>query len=114
MNHWVCLDNQHNMADSPVKTPVPPVSDRPHLSIPIPGAVTAIASPEVTSLVTDTTSPFGSLCGLTSSAWEALGSTPRSSCSSDQDPVCAAAHLHLLGESLSLIGHHLQETDVSR
>ncbi|XP_027139441.1 uncharacterized protein hmgxb4b isoform X4 [Larimichthys crocea] len=29
----------------------------------------------------------------------------------DTPPVSAAAHLHLLGESLSLIGHHLQETD---
>ncbi|XP_072239520.1 uncharacterized protein [Leuresthes tenuis] len=111
MNHWVCVDNQHNMADGQVKTPVPPVSDRPHLSIHIPGAGTAIASPEVTSLFTDTSSPFGSLYSLTSSAWEALGSTSRSPCSSDQDPVSAAAHLHLLGESLSLIGHHLQETD---
>ena len=27
--------------------------------------------------------------------------------------VKAAAHLHLLGESLALIGHELQETDVS-
>ncbi|KAM4584189.1 uncharacterized protein hmgxb4b isoform 2-T3 [Odontesthes bonariensis] len=111
MEQWVCLDKQHNMADGQVKTPAPPVSDRPLLSIRIPGAVTAIANSEVTGLFTDTSCPFGSLCGLTSSAWEALGSTSRSPCSSDQDPVSAAAHLHLLGESLSLIGHHLQETN---
>lgn len=30
---------------------------------------------------------------------------------SDNDPVTAAAYMHLLGESLSLIGHCLQETD---
>lgn len=32
----------------------------------------------------------------------------------DVDPIDAAAHLQLLGESLSLIGHRLQETEVSR
>lgn len=31
---------------------------------------------------------------------------------SDNDPVTPAAYMHLLGESLSLIGHCLQETDV--
>lgn len=31
----------------------------------------------------------------------------------DVDPIDAAAHLQLLGESLSLIGHRLQETEVS-
>lgn len=30
----------------------------------------------------------------------------------DVDPIDAAAHLQLLGESLSLIGHRLQETEV--
>lgn len=34
-----------------------------------------------------------------------------SSCS-ERCPVCAAAHLHLLGESLCLIGWHLRTTDV--
>lgn len=29
------------------------------------------------------------------------------------DPIDAAAHLQLLGESLSLIGHRLQETEVN-
>lgn len=29
------------------------------------------------------------------------------------DPIDAAAHLQLLGESLSLIGHRLQETEAS-
>ncbi|XP_051239843.1 uncharacterized protein LOC127354160 isoform X5 [Dicentrarchus labrax] len=38
-------------------------------------------------------------------------STYRSPGCCDLDPVSAAAHLHLLGESLSLIGHHLQETN---
>lgn len=31
----------------------------------------------------------------------------------DVDPIDAAAHLQLLGESLSLIGHRLQETEVN-
>lgn len=31
----------------------------------------------------------------------------------DVDPIDAAAHLQLLGESLSLIGHRLQETEAS-
>lgn len=31
----------------------------------------------------------------------------------ETDPIDVAAHLQLLGESLSLIGHRLQETEVS-
>ncbi|XP_055015683.1 uncharacterized protein LOC129410819 [Boleophthalmus pectinirostris] len=43
------------------------------------------------------------------SAQDTVSSTsPRASA---HDPVTAAAHLHLLGESLLLIGHYLQETD---
>ncbi|XP_022622572.1 HMG domain-containing protein 4-like isoform X5 [Seriola dumerili] len=47
----------------------------------------------------------------TGSALDTLRSTSDSPSCSDRGPVSAAAHLHLLGESLSLIGHHLQETD---
>ncbi|XP_075946293.1 uncharacterized protein hmgxb4b isoform X3 [Anarhichas minor] len=75
-------------------------------------SVTAAASAEssvvksvVSGPVTDTCGPISSVCSPTSSAWDTLRST------SDRDPVSAAAHLHLLGESLSLIGHHLQETN---
>ncbi|XP_041790069.1 uncharacterized protein LOC121604575 isoform X2 [Chelmon rostratus] len=42
---------------------------------------------------------------------DTLRSTSRGPGCSKPDPVSAAAHLHLLGESLSLIGHHLQETN---
>lgn len=31
----------------------------------------------------------------------------------ETEPIDVAAHLQLLGESLSLIGHRLQETEVS-
>ncbi|XP_041838803.1 uncharacterized protein LOC121638231 [Melanotaenia boesemani] len=112
---WVCPENQHNVKDSQVKKPVnPSVSphlDMPHLSISISGSVSAVACPEVSDLLSDTSSPFGCLCSLNSSSWDALGFPSRSPGFSNQDPVSAAAHLHLLGESLSLIGHHLKETN---
>lgn len=40
-----------------------------------------------------------------------MTSSPITHRGSDNDPVTAAAYMHLLGESLSLIGHCLQETD---
>lgn len=45
--------------------------------------------------------------------WDPFRSTVGSFCCSERDPVCAAAYLHLLGESLCLIGLHLRTTDVS-
>lgn len=39
--------------------------------------------------------------------------SPVTSVPPEQDPINAAARLHLLGESMCLIGHHLQETTVS-
>ncbi|XP_024864947.1 HMG domain-containing protein 4-like [Kryptolebias marmoratus] len=89
----------------------PPVSDGTSLSLPNPDSDPADVSPEVRSFITDTCSPSGSSCSVTSSDWDCLRSTCRSPPSSDQYPVSAAAHLHLLGESLSLIGRHLQETN---
>lgn len=65
--------------------------------------------------------PLADTCSLRFSArrpvtltWDPFRSTVGSSSCSQRDPVCAAAHLHLLGESLSLIGLHLRTTDVSR
>uniref|UniRef100_A0A3P8UBE6 Uncharacterized protein n=1 Tax=Amphiprion percula TaxID=161767 RepID=A0A3P8UBE6_AMPPE len=118
LEYRVYLDNQHNMADRhvnrTVSTSVPPVRDGSCLSVPIPGSVTTTAttvSSRVSSFMTDTCGPTGSVCDVISSAWNTFSSTSRSLHHSDQDPVSAAAHLHLLGESLSLIGLHLQETN---
>lgn len=118
LEYRVYLDNQHSMADChmnrTVSTSVLPVRDRASLCKPIPGSVTAMAttvSSMVSSLMTDTCSPTGPTCSAVSSAWNTFSSTSRSLHHSDQDPVSAAAHLHLLGESLSLIGLHLQETN---
>ncbi|KAG7236754.1 hypothetical protein INR49_029522 [Caranx melampygus] len=70
-------------------------------------------NPAVSSSMTDTCSPFSPLCSATGSAWDALRFTSQTPGCYDRDPVNAAAHLHLLGESLSLIGQHLRETDVT-
>ncbi|XP_044044906.1 uncharacterized protein LOC122872886 [Siniperca chuatsi] len=121
LEYWVYLDNQNNMADRPVARtitpPATPLTNRPCPFIPAPSSLTAIASAVSTVVnpmafipMTDTCSPVSSMCSPTGSAWDTLRSTSRSSGCSDRVPVSAAAHLHLLGESLSLIGQHLQET----
>lgn len=121
MEYLVYLNSQHYGADCPSNGPaspsVSPVGNWPRHSTPIPSSLTAISttvSSTMTSFMTDSCSPIGFICGVTTSATDPLMSTPKSLCCSDQDPASAAAYLHLLGESLSLIGHHLQETDVSR
>ncbi|XP_051239837.1 uncharacterized protein LOC127354160 isoform X2 [Dicentrarchus labrax] len=120
LEHWVYLDNQHNTADGPVTTtitpPATPVTHRPCPFIPVPSSVTAsamrdVVDPMIYSPMTHTCSPISSMCSPSDSAWDTLRSTYRSPGCCDLDPVSAAAHLHLLGESLSLIGHHLQETN---
>lgn len=123
LEYWVYLDNQHNMADCPVTRFIAPpatsVTQRPCLFTPVPGTVTAlkmssVGNSAVSSPMKDTCSPANSMCSPPGSVWDTLRSTSRSPSCSDQCPVSAAAHLHLLGESLFLIGHHLQETNVSR
>lgn len=64
--------------------------------------------------------PLADTWGLRGSArwpftlsWDPCRSTVGSSSCSERDPACAAAHLHLLGEALCLIGWHLRTTDVS-
>ncbi|XP_014193615.1 uncharacterized protein LOC102302067 [Haplochromis burtoni] len=118
MEYLVYLNSQHYGADCPSNGPaspaVSPVGNWPRHSTPIPSSLTAISttvSSMMTSFMTDSCSPIGFICGVTTSATDPLMSTPKSLCCSDQDPASAAAYLHLLGESLSLIGHHLQETD---
>ncbi|XP_051987421.1 HMG domain-containing protein 4-like isoform X1 [Xyrauchen texanus] len=49
--------------------------------------------------------------GLTPQGRSALGMSLSPARVPDIDPIDAAAHLQLLGESLSLIGHRLQETE---
>lgn len=112
LEYWVYLDNKHNMVNCPITRitpPVSPVPNRPCPCLPISSPVTASVESSLgnpmASPTTDTYSPSSSTCGPTGSAWSPGGF--------EQDPVSAAAHLHLLGESLSLIGHHLQRTDVS-
>lgn len=122
LEYLVYLDNQHNMADCPITTaitpPATPVSHRPCPFIPVPSSVipstlSSVVHPMVSSPMTDTCTPISSLCCVTASDRDTLRSTSRGPGCSKPDPVSAAAHLHLLGESLSLIGHHLQETNVS-
>lgn len=112
------LDDQHGTVMGPVSPPDTTMIQRPCPFIPLPSPVTTIATaidlnPAVSSPMTDSCSPICSMCNPTASDRDTLRSTSTSPGCSDRDPVCAAAHLHLLGESLSLIGHHLQQTDVS-
>lgn len=51
--------------------------------------------------------------GLTPQSRSAMGMSLSPARVPDVDPIDAAAHLQLLGESLSLIGHRLQETEVT-
>ncbi|XP_032420120.1 uncharacterized protein hmgxb4b [Xiphophorus hellerii] len=83
------------MADRDVSMSFPPVMNSADLQVPSP--VRATAGPELCSFVADACAPFGS--------------SSNCPCCSDHCPVSAAAHLHLLGESMSLIGSHLEETN---
>ncbi|XP_034543644.1 uncharacterized protein LOC117815811 isoform X2 [Notolabrus celidotus] len=112
LEYLVCLDNRHNMADCSVtrttSLPVTPETQKPCTVIPVPGSV---LYPMLPSPTADAYTPITSMCSPTDSAWDTLRSTSGSPGSFGQDPVRAAAHLHLLGESLSLIGQYLQETN---
>ncbi|XP_029285627.1 uncharacterized protein hmgxb4b isoform X2 [Cottoperca gobio] len=111
LEYWVYPDSQHNMALCPVTRSITPVTHRPRPVISLTSSESSVVNPMVLSPMTDTCSPISSMCSPTSSAWDTLTFTSSSPGCSDQDPVSAAAHLHLLGESLSLIGNHLQETN---
>nr|XP_046267441.1 uncharacterized protein LOC124071044 isoform X2 [Scatophagus argus] len=120
LKYWVYVDNQHSVTDCPVSRAItPPATPGTHGAcpfIPVPHPVTAsimssAVNPMMYSPVTDTCSPISSKCSPPGSAWDTLRSSSRSIGCSDWGPVSTAAHLHLLGESLSLIGQHLQETN---
>ncbi|XP_034044206.1 HMG box-containing protein 4-like isoform X2 [Thalassophryne amazonica] len=97
LEHWEYVDEQSSMMDCPVTRPFPPpgspLTHRPYPIMPTP---TSVASTTGYSI---SLSP-----GSTGSASDSLGSTP-------WNPVSTAAYLHLLGESLSLIGYRLQDTN---
>ncbi|XP_011472509.1 uncharacterized protein LOC101175216 isoform X2 [Oryzias latipes] len=65
----------------------------------------------VPRLSSEPRSPITSSCFVTSPTSDALKFASRSPSPLRGDPVSAAAHLHLLGESLSLIGQHLQDVN---
>lgn len=114
LESWVYHDDELNKDDCPETSNVT------HSSfIAVPGSaiattISSILGPMVSLPMTDTASLITSMCGPIGSAWDTLSSTSRIPGFSARDPVSAAAHLHLLGESLYLIGHHLKDTNVSR
>lgn len=104
--YWVCRDKLHNTAEC--------VRGPPHLDPPVTGSfcsVVPVAGPVTTSAIS---SSVNYTCGSASSSSEAFrgaSSIPRAP---EWNPVNVAAHLHLLGEALSLIGLHLKGTNVSK
>lgn len=101
---WVCQDKNHNMGDC-VRNPThpdPPTTGSSSASLPVAGPVT---TSNLSSVVNYTRGPVSSL----SDAFRCTPTVPRSP---EWNPVDAAAHLHLLGEALSLIGLHLKGTNV--
>ncbi|XP_016526757.1 uncharacterized protein hmgxb4b isoform X7 [Poecilia formosa] len=92
----LCLDNHQEMADRDVSPSFPPNS----ADLQVPSPVRTTAGPGLCSFMADACAPFGSSSGVHNYP-----------CCSDHCPVSAAAHLHLLGESMSLIGSHLEETN---
>lgn len=100
---WVCQDKQHSVADC-VRNPThpdPPTPGSSPASLPVAGPVT---TSNMSSVANYTRGP--------SSLSDAFRCTPTTPCSPEWNPVNAAAHLHLLGEALSLIGLHLKGTNV--
>ncbi|XP_053274282.1 uncharacterized protein LOC128436553 isoform X1 [Pleuronectes platessa] len=109
LEYTVHLRDQHRTTNPPFTPPAQrPCPFTPPLSS-VAAAVNSAEDPA--GPMTGTCSPICSMCTPTASGWDSLRSTSTIPSCSDGDPVSAAAHLHLLGESLSLIGHHLQETD---
>lgn len=103
---WVCHDQQPSTAEGVrhPSHPHPPVTASFGCSVSVAGPVTSTST---------TSSLVNSRCGSVSSPSDALRCTSSVPCSQEWSPVNAAAHLHLLGEALSLIGLHLKGTNVS-
>lgn len=117
LEYWVYLDNQPCIADCPGARPVtPPSAPLTYSPCPVTPAASPVSATTLSYAVSplaDTCSPSSSLCRPTTPSWDSLRATFRSPSCDEWDPVRAAAHLHLLGESLSLIGMHIQATNVS-
>lgn len=114
---WVYPDEQHLLAACPGAAPVTaasaPLTCCPCAVTPAPGNGSESTLRFALNALADTCSLDGCACGPITSTCDSLRPTVGSSSCSERDPVCAAAHLHLLGESLCLIGLHLRTTDVS-
>lgn len=114
---WVYPDDQHQLAACPGAAPATTASASltccPCAVTPAPGHGSESTLRFALNPLADTCSLDGSARVPITSTWDSLRSTVGSSSCSERDPVCAAAHLHLLGESLCLIGLHLRTTDVS-
>ncbi|KAF6718001.1 HMG box-containing protein 4 [Oryzias melastigma] len=107
LENWACPDSHSTMAeghrDPAESLSMPLVLSRSDLS-----DLYTQAGLAVPNLSSKPSSPIASSRFVTSPTTDALKFASRRS---SGDPVSAAAHLHLLGESLSLIGQHLQETN---
>uniref|UniRef100_A0A3P9KKW7 Uncharacterized protein n=1 Tax=Oryzias latipes TaxID=8090 RepID=A0A3P9KKW7_ORYLA len=108
LENWPCLNCHSTMAeghtDAAERLSDPLVLGRSDLSDPLSKA--GLVVPRLSS---EPRSPITSSCFVTSPTSEAFKFASRSPSPLRGDPVSAAAHLHLLGESLSLIGQHLQD-----
>ncbi|XP_024145760.1 HMG domain-containing protein 4 isoform X2 [Oryzias melastigma] len=102
LENWACPDREGHR-DPAESLSMPLVLSRSDLS-----DLYTQAGLAVPNLSSKPSSPIASSRFVTSPTTDALKFASRRS---SGDPVSAAAHLHLLGESLSLIGQHLQETN---
>ncbi|XP_056137045.1 HMG box-containing protein 4-like [Lampris incognitus] len=106
--HWEYLDNEHTAAESFVASSHTsadsPLSRTSSVTFTC-SSDTAIGSPIIMA------SPTAFATSATSSTSESLRFNHVESDCLNLDPMNAAAHLHLLGESLSLIGHQLLQTN---
>lgn len=113
LENWPFLNCHSTMAeghtDATERLSDPLVLGRSDLSDPLRKA--GLVVPRLSS---EPRSPITSSCFVTSPTSDALKFASRSPSPLRGDPVSAAAHLHLLGESLSLIGQHLQDVNVSK
>ncbi|RVE76478.1 hypothetical protein OJAV_G00008160 [Oryzias javanicus] len=107
LENWACPDSHSTMAEDH-QDPAESLSEPLVLSRSDPSDPLTKAGLAVPNLASKPSSPIASSRFVTRPTTDALKFASRSS---SGDPVSAAAHLHLLGESLTLIGQHLQEAN---
>lgn len=114
---WLYPDDRQQLAAcsgaAPVTAAPAPPPWCPCAGAPAPGHESESTQTFALNPLADTWSLSGSAARPNTLTWDPSRSPVGSSSCSERDPVCAAAHLHLLGESLCLIGLHLRTTDVS-